>query len=348
MSFLQKIINWLFGKKPAAPAKVQRKKKRTSKEHYGSHYYLGDLLDQLDAVFQDLPKFKKSDPEAYKLYSKIGATVRSSDAVLTTYLEPYIARELPTFGCMYMGCEPNDVDFAPMRFAYILKETRPINVQTTNATVYRCGLTFSLDDRVVATSFYVAVTGGSIKPLKVCRPTQHVVGKGTKQSFFYRMEWKWPAALAELATKVDRDIEEYAGELFSVIANAAYERERGITVSVNRRGKKAVFSIDMLRAPYFFSDREKVTNENGRTKKIFHYVRGHERTFADAKKKFVKGHWRGLRRFSWNGYDVRIGMPGLNDKSLSDINFASLDPTYEGDDVVTADELASRIDHVLT
>lgn len=347
LNFLQRVLNWLFRKKTAA-APVKVKKKRKSKEHYGSHYYLGDLLDQLDAVFHDLPKFKKSDPEAYKLYSKIGATVRSSDAILATYLEPYVAKQLPTFGCMYMGVEPKDVDYAPMRFAYILKETRPINVQTTNATVYRCGLTFSLDDKVAATSFYVAVANGSIKPLKVCQPAQHVVGKGTKKAFFYRMEWKWPDALEELAKKVDRDIEEYAGELFSVIANAAYEREKGVTVSVKKRGKRAVFSIDMLRAPYFFYDREKVVNENGRTKKIFHYVRGHERTFEDGKKKFVKGHWRGLRKFSWNGYDVRIGMPGLNDMALSDINFSPMDPMYEGDDIVEAKELASRIDQVLT
>ena len=67
MSFLKKIIDWLLGRR-AAPEQRQ-KRKRAPKEHYGAHYYLGDLLDQLDAVFRDLPKFKKSDPEAYKLYS---------------------------------------------------------------------------------------------------------------------------------------------------------------------------------------------------------------------------------------------------------------------------------------
>jgi hypothetical protein len=348
MSFLQKIINWLFGRR-AAPEPQKQKRKRASKEHYGAHYYLGDLLDQLDAVFRDLPKFKKSDPEAYKLYSKIGASVRSSDGLICPDLEPHIAKSLPNFGCIYLGGDLEDQpNLAPLRFAYILKEKKPVNVQPTNETVYRCGLTFSLDHRIVATYFYVAIVNGLVRPLKVCRATQYPIGSTKRQTFFYRMEWRWPSALEELANKLDRDIGEYAGELFSIVANASYERERGVVVSVKKRGERAVFSIDMLRAPYFFSDREKVVNENGRTKKIFHYVRGHTRTTADGDEKFIKGHWRGLRKFSWNEYDVRIGMPGLHDRSLSEFTFDPLDPTYEGDDVVSTAELAEKFDGVLT
>ena len=37
---------------------------------------------------------------------------------------------------------------------------------------------------------------------------------------------------------------------------------------------------------------------------------------AAGKSVFVKSHFRGLRRFIWNGYDVSVSMPGLHHVGL--------------------------------
>ena len=96
------------------------------------------------------------------------------------------------------------------------------------------------------------------------------------------------------------------------------------------------FSIDMLRTPYFFADRKKVVNENGNTKKIFHIVRGHKRKNGT----FIKTHFRGLREFVWNDYQVKIGLAGLHRKSIFEFTGAleNVDETEMQKSFITIDQ----------
>jgi hypothetical protein len=61
-----------------------------------------------------------------------------------------------------------------------------------------------------------------------------------------------------------------------------------------------------------------VVNENGRRKRIFHIVRTHKRTLSDGSERFVKSHFRGMRKFKWNGYDVVVSVPGKHHGELID------------------------------
>ena len=58
----------------------RRKTKRHSAEHFGAHYYLGDLLDSLDSAFNCLGVFKRNDPIHYKMFSRVGCSIMSKDA----------------------------------------------------------------------------------------------------------------------------------------------------------------------------------------------------------------------------------------------------------------------------
>lgn len=343
---MKKFIDWIMGffRQEAQDGNRQRKAPvQREKQHFGAHYYLGDLLDALDRVFEDLPVFKKSDRDAYDLFSKLGASVISSDGMLDVDIDAYAVRQLPGFGCFYIHTGTETEERVPARFVYFFKEDRPVNVQTSNHTIYRCGVTYHSKkwNRAACAQFYIALSDdGTITPLKSCTPRKHAPG-------FVRMEWDYPRELLDISTDNGTTPQERAKVLFSVAVNASLARERGITVRVKKGGQSAAFAIDMTRSPYFFSDREKVTDANGQTKKIFHIVKGHWRTLGGGHQKFIKTHFRGLKNFMWNGYEVSIGVGGKHGLAVSDYNLKSLneiDARDLGDEAVGTDYLAAKLD----
>jgi len=65
-------------------SKVQNKvkkivRKRKDKEHFGTHYYLSDLLDVMPRAFLGLNMLQKTEPEIHKLFSKTGCAIVSKD-----------------------------------------------------------------------------------------------------------------------------------------------------------------------------------------------------------------------------------------------------------------------------
>ena len=113
-----------------------------------------------------------------------------------------------------------------------------------------------------------------------------------------------------------------------------------------------VFYVDVktfFRSPYFFKDRDKAVNQNGKTKKIFHIVAAHERSLPDGNKKFVKSHFRGIRKFMWNGYKVNIILNGKHAKSMNSWNADAEDAVNENipEGNITSYELADRVGKVL-
>lgn len=350
MKYLRAFWRWIMRKaeKPAPRASV----KRQPKKHYGSHYYLGDLLDRLDEAFIDLKKFRRLDPDAFDAYQRLGATVVSSDGVFGGKLEPYVAKQLPAFGCIHMG-QGDTEEYFGLRFGCFVKETRPINVQAANAAIYRVTVTYDVDGVPFGDQFFVCVSGTHVVALKQCTPKMRKFGSNNAirskkpNTPVTRMEWGYAGCLERNKDKFGGCVHKAASFLFSYIANAANAREMGLTVRVRKGKLTAAFAIDLLRTPYFFSDREKVVNENGSTKKIIHHVKGHYRTLAGGSKKFIKPHFRGLREFQWNGYDVRVSMAGKHGAALSSFDLATADPMSESPDLLEFAEVAERLDEVM-
>lgn len=114
------------------------------------------------------------------------------------------------------------------------------------------------------------------------------------------------------ADGVEPTIEKYADFLFRIIAGAIENSQGGFQVRVRDQRIAAIFNIDMLRTPYFFKGRDKTINENGNSKRIFHIVGAHARRLAGGRTKYIKTHFRGERRFTWNGYRVTVSVPGLH------------------------------------
>lgn len=311
------------------PNPIRRKRAGKRDDTGSARYYFDNLLDQLDSYFADIRLLQKKQIDI-GAFRRIGCTVINRKLILKQDgLEPYALKNLPGMGCFYThepGTWKDDTGekFYPITFLAFQKIKSPVNVQPSNKPVYEVTAVFKADGKKpFAGQYYVAVSpeDGSVTPLKQCEPVRHKPG-------FVRMEWgKSPFLIAVVKGSRKHDpnvtVEQAALDIFSSAVNAFTSVEEGITVRVKKNNHTALFCIDMLRTPYFFADREKTVTENGTTKRILHIVRTHERTGAGGVRRFVKTHFRGLRRFTWNGYSVSIGLPGHHHVMLNDFDVAT-------------------------
>lgn len=316
-NFIARLWPRKAGAAPAAPAVKRRP--RQQKEHYGAHYYLGDLLDHADDAFEHMALLKRGHRDMYDLIHRIGVSVCSSDTLFPKEVEPFIQSALPGFGCVYMSKQKVEDDRIVASFIGFTKQARPINVQVAAGTTYEVVCTYNLEGRAFCGQFYVSLNAGTVTALKECRPTFQSFGNGNGVT---RMQWRYPAVLSDIAKETGETVEEIAHGIFSFAAHAAIQPESGLTVRLVKGANSIKFAIDPLRTPYFFRDRDRVVNHNGQTKRILHIVRTHERSG-----KIVKSHWRGLREFDWNGYAVKIGMGGKHMANASAFDLAVADPT---------------------
>jgi len=327
------IASWFA--KPKAPVKARVPRKKKEKSHHGAHYYLGDLLDRMEMAFEDMRVLRAACPDAYRLASRLGVNIVSSDYGFYNQIEPYFLRSLPSQVCAYVGYTGDESsDFVPCRFIVMQKHKRPVNVELRpGVVIYEVAMTYKFDGKACAGSFHVAINqNGDVAPLKECRPKYH------RKSRLARMEWSYSEHLSDLASDNSMSIEQLAHNLVAHASSAQLASEQGLSVRVEKGKNRLAFSVDMLRTPYFFQDRQKVVNENGRTKPILHIVRAHRRKNG----KVVKSHWRGLREFQWNGYNVKIGMGGKHLRNWSTFDAAAVDHR-ENEDLVSASEVADAL-----
>jgi len=340
LKLIQRLVLWvkskfqfLRPKKFNADNFVKRaKRKMRSKKHFGAHYYLGNLLDRLEEHFDCLKLIKKADKDAYDLFKNIGMTVSNDKYLWNGESAGWVDfKKLPSMGghhfCdKFIGSEKQDFH---LRAVYFQKIKRPFNVQPTNHQTFELTLLLTYKrSKPFAEKHYVAVDEkGSVYPLKICTPKKINLPIPAKSRYrncggstVNRLVWDYHAELYFLAKHTNKTIEQFSEQMFWHIMNAAMGSTSGLTIRVHRGGETCAFAIDMERTPYFFDDREKTINVNGKTKKIFHIVRGHWRKKTGGNKKFIKTHFRGLRKFKWNGFDIVITLSGLHHNSQ--FNFA--------------------------
>jgi hypothetical protein len=327
------IVEQVKVEEPTAKAPKKRNKIDVADlEKNGSFYLRGAILDDLDRYMTYIRRMRRSDHEAYSLYSRIGAHVIPAHTMLNESLSSWWREtgNRPAFGAVSLCAEDGDKDRVPVRFAYFQKLDKVgAFVQRGDGDVYR--VTCYLDDqnllkkwkRGVPMAFYIELNAeGELRLLKTFGPVSRRVGVNRKKSAnFVRMEWRYPE-YPEGGSKA-------AAKIFSLFADAYYLANlSGFQVRATKNKDTAVFSIADNRAPYFFSDRDDVAGK----KKIFHAVRAHRRDVGE-KTVNVRMHYRGLRSFSWNGYDIVITVPGLHHAALTDATFAGVELDVFDEDV---------------
>ena len=120
-------------------------------------------------------------------------------------------------------------------------------------------------------------------------------------------DWRIPYEYQRWAKAHGLDAQTHLSYLFcSAVKDIEYAQLSILRIEVSKGNLTAVFGLSVRRTAYFFQDRDIVLNDAGRKKRIFHMVRPHVRKDGTP----VPTQFRGLRKFTWAGYEVYISVPG--------------------------------------
>lgn len=298
----------------------------------GEFLFKDAVLEQLPKYFRYIDMMRKVDHDAYALFSRVGASVlppKAKTIVIDCDFaeEHFSAASIPTFGCVFINSETantTDSDNITPEFIWWTKLSGAsgvrLGVESTPSDVFTVTVLYHDKANVVANVvFHMAVP--SFAGARVLK--EHGINESPmydhrsqveRRSYtLRRREWSYPRGLKIIADSTDTTPQEAARRIFSAATTSVMSRRSGFQVRVAKAGRYAVFNVDERAGPTFFADRDIQVNENGRAKRIFHYVAGYQK--ADGV--LVRGHTKGLREFEWNGYSVHIGKP--------DFDFANID-----------------------
>lgn len=294
----------------------------------------------------------------------------------------------PGFGCILLSGD-SDAKYIHARFSYFQKMTRlPPTIERVPADwdVYQLCLYYDdetpRNDKYWARHFkehgfcstlYIGLNPAGetqlLKELQVKQQrlpyrgaTSNGSGKTRKKLFAEYVpytQFDYPESATRLFNDVKksyaewnvRTVNDYARTILAFTSNWGHANESGIRVDViDDNGNTASFAVDWKRTAYFFKDRETTVLANdGRRARIFHIVRPHQRV-TSSKITNVPMHFRGLRKFVWNGYNVSVSVPGLHHTPMAEFTPAAVygevgEPLHPGH--IPMDVLARKLaEHV--
>jgi len=278
-------------------------------------------------------RLKKLDHDAYARFARIGAVICGEDTkALANRLDVQVGC-IPAFGAVFLDPEEKDDTFKMDFLSFTrVAPTDRAGVEPFGGDVFLVSALYTCKgSSPYPAQFAVGVApGGKIKALK-CK-IEHKIRlhhrnrkKGDSAfSTITKSEYGYPPLLCEPLGKDTRsDLfkkgspDERATYLFSVAVNFYVTAAiSGLRVTAKKGNTLASFFVPMTDTAYFFQDRTKAADPStGKTKRIFHIVRAHSRTTEEGVS-FVKSHFRGLRKFSWNGYEITVSQQGLHHADL--------------------------------
>lgn len=331
----------------AEPKRAPRRHRPHLSEDNGEFCFKGDILDHLDRYQTYARRLKRVDPDAYGLYSKLGATIVPPDTLLekrSGKVSPWFRETLPTFGCVGTSLirevdeEAVKKNHVNSQFVYFTKyKVPPCEVQRLGQPwpIYKVSIMWDQVEhrrikRPALAEFAIAVApDGEVHILHIRHTETQVIrhhdrrGRGFEHSYIERPRWGIPPGLLEWAAEHKKEPREMLRDVF-LLCTEYHERGNSsmIRVTAEKNGITAAFAVNVLRTPQFFADREVVVNQNGNKKRIFHIVGVHTRTLRDGRTVGVRMGFRGLRRFRWNGYNIAINVPEKHHPDIAGMDIA--------------------------
>jgi hypothetical protein len=320
----------------------------------GRFVFKDRVLDRLDKYMRAMKHMKSAYPEAYDACRRIGVNL-VPDRVGIVFKEtlkedgclpPWFVQTLPAFGAIAMDAETDHHDgqdwIWPRVFHFMRYEDRkhpPMVAAPRQGKVYL--LTAFFDDHREfggkglkhSVDLPVAVMpDGALIPCPILEQRSYKIrhkkwrAGEPRESHIRRGEWGMPSHAVYWASDHKSTAPSLMRCLFRLVASLhTHTNSSMIRVGVTKGDVTALMNVDITRTPYFFKDREPVVVD-GVTKRIFHIVRIHTR----ANGQVVPLHFRGLRNFVWNGYDVAITVPGVDHAHIAEIPVAGLDYPSHG------------------
>ena len=303
---------------PLPEAKIRRPRRSPSRSSESVVWHFkSTILDRLDEYFACLRRLRRYDPSAYRLFARVGFMI-SADRFVASADLPH----RPAFGGVLFP-EAAEGDRVHPSFVYFQKLHHPSRVQWSPGDTYRVTAVF--DNRKKAARWQATLThpvcchvvitpDGQVTLLKeLCATTQRISPrKGRRRLQTFRLSvqhWAYPSWTYYLAEDKGQTPEQAVATVFRMTVGTYAACLDRVVIRAHRQQMCAAFGIDLPRARHFFADRAlDAPAKDGKRKRIFHSVRPHDREVATGVVP-VRGHYRGIRDFFWNGCRIHIVFP---------------------------------------
>jgi hypothetical protein len=291
---------------------------------------LQDILDGIENYFAIFDGLRSLNPDAYGYFSRVGVPLAfTNTGVYKSHVHSPLAivspKSLPSFFGVFLPRSDEEVKedkYSLLDFHMFEKPKNFATVAPFGTTVFshniislkRDGSKFTRKEirsmgicHSWGAWWYIGVSPtGEIRALPHKMQRTQVLPTGDK---VHHSGFMIPPALYEIKPEVGPH--EFVRQAFNVSVALATSGLSGIQITVQRGKKSARFGVPVSALKGFFSDRDPnlVTH---RRKPIIHFRHSHDRHMADGRIIPVGEHLSGERFFTWRGYNVTIGVPGIH------------------------------------
>lgn len=295
---------------------------------------LADVLEGVEDYFRIFDQMRRLNTDAYKYFSRVGAPILTSNGAIwdsqinaLTIASPSL---LPSYFGVFFAQGRDDFrqhvlteDASMYEFHLFEKPRNHGTVAPLGSTIFTHN-TISLHRKFWLTDderrgkpwtrhawgfwWYLGVLpDGSIRalPHRMSHFQRLPGGDGVYHSAFHI-----PPGVRAMAKSTDT-VHDFVRKWFNAAVASTAAAIAGVTVTI-RQGKRAArvgVPVGNLRS--FFADRDPAA-EGVRRKAIMHLRLGHDRHMADGRIIPVGEHLSGERHFTWRGYQVTVGVPGIH------------------------------------
>lgn len=307
---------------------------------------LDDLLNNIAVTFKNL-EFDIDDVTFHRMLKKevVGLKKCSPLVTDTRFLndEAWMdtvdsSKPLPTYFVVAVNRgDKTDADTLAPDFAFGMRVNKvPWNVTRMTGAIYLFGMAWRDGKKHIWNGFWLSVQkDGSITVADELQTEYVTVGRES----YHRRKWdtsSWHGPEKNRAAAIRH--------CFAQTLTRYQTRAENWNIGVSNGKKRITFLVPDNEAKDYFRNRNKVVNENGKTRPIIHYVKAHSYELS-GKTVNVPEHIRGLREFDWQGYRCTITAPKFHAYSAVDFEFAGEE--YISDDLpegfLGIGELADRL-----
>ena len=293
---------------------------------------LQDILEGIEDYFEIFDQLRRVNKDAYDYFSRVGAPIVlrntmawasqceamtvANPAMLPSYFGLFITRTRDQVREAIIDDKPSPYDFhlfeKPKNFA----TAAPFGTTVfTHQIIALKRNAFSPEELKHHPSarhswgmwWYLGIGhDGQVRALPQRMQRRQELPNG---GYVHHSAFEIPPGLYELGREKNNP-HRFVRSAFNVGVAFAVSGLAGIQVTVKKGRQAARFGIPISALKGFFADRDR----NGRIRKkpILHLRLGHERHLGDGRIIQVGEHLSGERFFSWRGYDIAVGIPGIH------------------------------------
>lgn len=300
----------------------------------GAAHDVNDVLKTLPRVMGALKRLRKSDPDAYA-FLKLGAPIstdRSLFLVAQQVPNSFLDKP-PVFRAFFWALDPDEKgNVRPVGF-YMMRDDSPmLHMKKKGAVCYRVSAIYDEHDGLFfnAWAYALICSDGNVKaaPVKMTSWQRLPNGGSIPKTSMAFPEW-----LSDMSHERGSSIDEELSRIVVLLAGATRPSDTILVRATDCQGTVAAWNISKDDAKRFFARRK------NRSKKILHFVDGHERVNADGSTSWVRPHYRGARAFEWSGYKVKVSGLGFHH---NDFYEAPIAPSDQGD--LMAGDVSERVE----